>query len=124
LSKSLSPFADVGAAVLNGNGTLLVSWFTNTSVRPPGMRRSEIPSGIASNRILPGSESPTVRSGVTVTPGLTGVSIDGRLVMKPPGAPTAVADVSDAMSATARTVQAKIARLLIHPPSGIVDGQV
>jgi len=50
------------------------------------------------------------------------VSILGRLVVKPP--PAAVADVSDATSATARTVQAKIARLFIHPPSGIVDRQV
>ena len=28
LSKSFSPFAAVGAAVLYGNGTLAVSWFT------------------------------------------------------------------------------------------------
>ena len=34
LSKSFSPLAAVGAAVLYGNGTLLVSWFTKRSTRP------------------------------------------------------------------------------------------
>src|SRR4029450_7556262 len=50
LSKSLSPLYAVGVAVLNGNGTLLVSWFTYTSTRPLPRFRREIPSGRASNR--------------------------------------------------------------------------
>jgi hypothetical protein len=50
LSKSFSPLAAVGAAALYGNGTLLVSWFTKTSARPRRRVRTEIPSGMASNR--------------------------------------------------------------------------
>jgi hypothetical protein len=50
LSKSLSLLSAVGAAVTNGNGTLLVSWFTNRSTRPWPRGRTEIPSGMASKR--------------------------------------------------------------------------
>ena len=50
LSKSFSPLAAVGAAVTYGNGTLLVSWFTKRSTLPWPRVRTEIPSGMASNR--------------------------------------------------------------------------
>ena len=77
LSKSFSPLAAVGVAGLYGNGTLLVSWFTNRSTRPWPRVLTEIPSGIASKRKPLGSRSPTVRSGSTSTPGITAVSIEG-----------------------------------------------
>ena len=51
LSKSFSAFASVLPPVaLHGNGTLPVSWFTKTSARLLPRLRSEMPSGIASNR--------------------------------------------------------------------------
>jgi hypothetical protein len=83
LSKSFSPFAAVGAAWLYGNGTLLVSWFTNRSTRPCPRVLTEMPSGIDSKRKPLGSLSPTVRSFVTPTPLMTGVSIDGCVVLNP-----------------------------------------
>ena len=84
LSKSFSPFAAVGAAVTYGNGTLLVSWLMYRSTVPRPRGRTEIPSGIDSNRYPLGSTSPTVISGVTVTSGATAVSIAGCAVLKPP----------------------------------------
>ena len=51
-SKSFCEFASVVGVggVGNGNGTSDVSWFTNASTRLLSCRRSEIPSGIDSNR--------------------------------------------------------------------------
>ena len=77
LSKSFSPLAAVGAVGLYGNGTLPVSWFTNSSTSWWPRFRTEIPSGIDSKRYPLRSVSPTVRSGLTAVPGITGVSIDG-----------------------------------------------
>ena len=51
-SKSFCEFASVVGVggVGNGNGTSDVSWFTNAWTRLLSCRRSEIPSGIDSNR--------------------------------------------------------------------------
>ena len=117
LSKSLSPFAAVGVAELNGNGTLLVSWFTYTSTRPLPRVRREIPSGMDSNRKpLSPNTSPTVRSGVISTPSLTPMSIEGRPVLNPPLL-AASEVVAVAVRATARNVLTMIFRLCMLPPS-------
>ena len=108
LSKSFSPFAAVGAAELYGNGTLLVSWFTNRSTRPCPRVLSEMPSGIDSKRKPLGSRSPTVSSGVTCTPCITGESMDGRAVLKPA---LFWAEAAEAVSATSAAATAS------SPPS-------
>jgi hypothetical protein len=78
--------------------------------------RTEIPSGIDSKRYPLRSVSPTVISGETVTPGITGVSIDGCAVRKPLFlSPAPAGAAPEAVIATATAPQAAIERLLIFP---------
>ena len=116
LSKSFSPLVSFGFALTNGNGTLPVSWFTKRSTVPLPRVRREIPSGMDSNRKPLESVSPTVMSGVTATPGLTGSSIEGSAVRNPLLLPANAVAVAEAVMAVARAIQARIVRPLMCPP--------
>src|SRR5512132_3830023 len=114
----------MGLAALNGNGTLLVSWFTKRSTLPWPRTRREIPSGMASNRKpLSPNTSPTVRSGVTVTPLLMAVSIEGCAVLNPP-LPAAIAVVPEMAVAIASAAQANAIRRLMSSSLEIGDEPV
>ncbi len=86
-----------------GNGTVDVSWLTNTSTLCLPALRSEMPSGIASNRyppIISDDKTLTVMIGSTQARGATGISIEGCFVSNP-WAP--VAPAGPAMPATTAT---------------------
>src|SRR5918994_1692139 len=89
-----------------------------------------MPSGMDSKRYPLRNVSPTVISGEAVTPGMTGVSMDGRAVLKPLPLLPAPAGAADAAAATApviamaSAVPATIGCLLMPSPSPGVRGDV